>query len=138
MLAVAGRHPVVLVPTIGICCAVAAIGLRTEVRVAVVPLAIAFLVWRVWQWRVACYVLTRRRLLFVDGIVYAKVEALPLVLVADVTYRQSLAGRLLGYGDLTLTIEDQERRTLTRLTQAASLYVAMLRQIAVRDADRAR
>ena len=134
VLSVTRRHPVVLVSTVVACTCVVLVGLATGIGVAVIPPSAVFLAWRIWRWRVACYVLTDQRLLFVDGIVYTRVRGLPLQRVLDATYRRSVAGRLFGYGTIALTIEGQPGlRTLRTISRPDALYFSIHKLIAVRD-----
>jgi hypothetical protein len=131
---VTGRHPLTLTPTVVIWLGVT-FGLATGISPAVIPPATLFLAWRIWRWRVARYVLTNQRLLFVDGIVYMRVDALPLRSVLDTTCRRSAAGRLFGYGDITLTVNltgDPELWTLARLSRPETLYASILKLTAIR------
>ena len=138
VLSVTRRHPVVLVSTVVACTCVVLAGLATGITVAVIPPAAVFLAWRIWRWRVACYVLTDQRLLFVDGIVYTRVRGLPLRRVLDASYRRSIAGRLFGYGTIALTIEGQPGlRTLRTLSRPDALYFSIHNLIAVRDVTEA-
>ena len=90
--------------------------------------------WKVWRWKVARFVLTDQRLLFVEGIVSRHVNALPLKSVLDTTYHQTVAGRLFGYADITLNLSgDPGLRRLTRLSQPLTLYYSILSLTAVRD-----
>jgi Bacterial PH domain len=135
VLCVTGPHPVTLAPTVVIWLGVT-FGLATGISPAVIPPATLFLAWRVWRWRVAQYVLTNQRLLYVDGIVYMRVSALPLSSVLDTTCWRSVAGRLFGYGDVMLIVNlcgQPELRTLTRLSRPEMLYASILNLTAVRD-----
>ncbi|HEY2668091.1 MAG TPA: PH domain-containing protein [Actinomycetota bacterium] len=134
VLSVTRRHPVVLASTVVACSCVVLVGLATGIGVAVIPPSAVFLAWRTWRWRVACYVLTDQRLLFVDGIVYTRVRALPLRTVLDASYRRSIAGRLLGYGTIALTIDGQQGvRALRTVSRPDALYLSIHHLIAVRD-----
>lgn len=135
VLSVTRRHPVVLASTVVACACVVIVGLAAGGSVAVIPPSAVFLAWRIWRWRVAAYVLTDQRLLFVDGIVYTRVRGLPLRKVLDATYRRSIAGRLFGYGTIVLTIEGQPGfRTLRTISRPDALYFSIHHLIAVRDA----
>lgn len=134
VLSVTRRHPVVLASTVVACTCVVLVGLATGIGVAVIPPSAVFLAWRTWRWRVACYVLTDQRLLFVDGIVYTRVRALPLQRVLDASYRRSIAGRLFGYGTIALTIDGQPGvRALRTVSRPDALYFSIHHLIAVRD-----
>ena len=138
VLSVNRRHPVVLVSTLVACSCVVTVGLATGTGVAVIPPAAVFLAWRIWRWRVSCYVLTDQRLLFVHGLVYTRVRGLPLQRVLDATCHRSAAGRVLGYGTIALTIEGQPGlRTLRTLSRPDALYFSIHNLIAVRDVTEA-
>jgi hypothetical protein len=127
-LFVTRRHPIVLGPTLVVAFGVATIGWASGVGLV--------LGWRVWRWREAWYVLTDQRLLLVDGIAQMRVTALPLESVLDATCHRSLAGRLLGYGEIRLRVNLNERsplRKLTRLPRPETLYLSILSLTAVRD-----
>jgi hypothetical protein len=131
------RHPVVLAPTFVIWSGVVVIGVATGLGAAVIPPATLFLGWRVWRWREAWYVLTDQRLLYVHGIAQMRVNALPLGSVLDATCHRSCAGRLLGYGNIRLRVNLNDRlglRKLTRLPGPETLYLSILSLTAVRHA----
>jgi Bacterial PH domain len=135
-LFVTRRHPVALAPTIVTCLGVVAIGWAAGIGSAVIPPVTLFFGWRVWRWREAWYVLTNHRLLYVDGIAQMRVKALPLGSVLDATCDRSLAGRLLGYGEIRLRVSLSEQsalRKLTRLPRPETLYLCILSLTAVRD-----
>ena len=101
---------------------------------AIILSATVFLGWKIWRWKTARFVLTDQRLLFVEGIVSRRINVLPLRSVLDTTYRQSIVGRLLGYGDITLNLSGQPGlRTLTSLSRPDALYSSILLLTAVRD-----
>lgn len=80
--------------------------------------------------------LTDQRLLYVAGIAQMRVKAMPLGSVLDATCDRSLAGRLLGYGEIRLRVNLNERsalRKLTRLPRPETLYLSILSLTAVRD-----
>lgn len=54
------------------------------------------------RWRVARFVFTNRRVLFIEGLLSRKVSAIPLGKITDTTFTRSLMGRLLRYGSLLL------------------------------------
>lgn len=101
---------------------------------AIILLATSFMAWRIWRWKTARFVLTNQRLLSVEGIVCRRIHTLPLRRVLDATYRQSIVGRLLGYGDITLHVSGQAGlRTVRSLLRADALYFSSLLLTAVRD-----
>jgi hypothetical protein len=135
-LFVTRRHPVALAPTVVTCLGVVAIGRAAGIGPVVIPPVTLFFGWRVWRWREARYVLTDQRLLYVAGIAQMRVKAMPLGSVLDATCDRSLAGRLLGYGEIRLRVNLNERsalRKLTRLPRPETLYLSILSLTAVRD-----
>jgi Bacterial PH domain len=57
--------------------------------------ALAFVQW--WLTRI---IVTDRRIVEVSGVLSRRIASMPLPQVTDTTYRRSIWGRLLGYGDL--------------------------------------
>ena len=65
--------------------------------------------WRFWQWWVDRIIVTDQRIFEVSGVITRKVASMPLTRVTDMTYRRSLGGRILGYGDLIVESAGQEQ-----------------------------
>jgi uncharacterized membrane protein YdbT with pleckstrin-like domain len=65
--------------------------------------------WRLWQWWVDRIVVTDQRIFEVSGVLTRKVASMPLSRVTDMTYRRSLGGRILGYGDLIVESAGQDQ-----------------------------
>lgn len=65
--------------------------------------------WRFWQWWVDRIIVTDQRIFEVSGVLTRKVASMPLTRVTDMTYRRSIWGRLLGYGDLIVESAGQEQ-----------------------------
>jgi uncharacterized membrane protein YdbT with pleckstrin-like domain len=79
--------------------------------VAVVALVVGIRrgLWPLLVWRCTHYVITDERLLLLDGVLSRDRRDLPLARVNDHAMRQSIMGRLLGYGNLVVdSIGDQE------------------------------
>lgn len=64
---------------------------------------------RVVGWRVEWFVATDRRMLLLTGIVTQRVAMMPLHKVTDMSYRRSVPGRLLGYGEFVLESAGQDQ-----------------------------
>lgn len=64
--------------------------------------AIAWLLWRVLNWRRDWFVATDKRFLLFYGFIRRRVAMMPLLKVTDMTYDRSLLGRLVGYGKFVL------------------------------------
>ncbi len=80
--------------------------------------------WRLWQWWVDRIVVTDQRIFEVAGILTRKVASMPLTRVTDMTYRRSLGGRLLGYGDLIVESagQDQALSRIERIPHPDDFY----------------
>ncbi|MCI2239497.1 PH domain-containing protein [Paenibacillus sp. TRM 82003] len=59
-------------------------------------------VWRLLTWRNGWFVATDKRLLLTRGVVNRRTAMMPLSKVTDMSYNQSVPGRLLGYGQFVL------------------------------------
>jgi len=87
-----------------------------DTAVGVVALAFAARFgWKVWQWWVDRIVVTDQRIMEVSGVLTRKVASMPLTRVTDMTYRRSIGGRILGYGDLIVESAGQDQ-ALSRIT----------------------
>ena len=71
--------------------------------------------WRLWDWWADRLYLTDQRILEVSGIITRDVASMPLEKVTDMTYRRSLWGRALRYGEMRLESAGQDQ-ALSRLT----------------------
>jgi uncharacterized membrane protein YdbT with pleckstrin-like domain len=56
--------------------------------------------WKIMLWRLERIVVTDQRIFEVSGVLTRSVATVPLEKVTDMTYRRTLGGRILGYGDL--------------------------------------
>lgn len=65
--------------------------------------------WRFWQWSMDHIVVTDKRLFEMSGIISRNVASMPLVKVTDMTYRRTVWGRLLGYGEFIVESAGQEQ-----------------------------
>jgi hypothetical protein len=97
---------------------IASPGRGTDVVDTLAGLIVAFFVgrfvWRTLEWWVDRIVVTNRRVVEVSGLLTRQVASIPLGKVTDMTYRRSIWGRLLGYGDLVLESAGQQQ-ALTRI-----------------------
>lgn len=80
--------------------------------------------WRAWQWHADRIVVTGQRIFEVSGVLTRKVASMPLTRVTDMTYKRSLLGRLLGYGDLIIESagQDQALSRIERLPKPDDFY----------------
>jgi hypothetical protein len=117
------RHPAVLLrpffETVGVILAAALLGAATSpargdaaVDTLLGWVAVAFVVrfmWRCLEWSADRVVVSDLRMFEVSGILTRKVASLPLSKLTDLTYRRTVLGRLLRYGDLTVETPGQQQ-----------------------------
>jgi uncharacterized membrane protein YdbT with pleckstrin-like domain len=89
---------------------------------------LAILLWlvaKIIQWSVHRFVLTSKRVVLVTGVLLRRVNAIPLDKITDIEFRQSQAGRLLGYGQFEVysPSADPRMRTFKYLPYPAQLYL---------------
>jgi membrane protein YdbS with pleckstrin-like domain len=82
------------------------------------------LLWRIWEWRADRVVVTDRRIFEVSGLLSRKVASMPLAKMTDITYRRSILGRLLGFGELVVETagQDQSLHKLDHLPKPDEFY----------------
>ena len=78
--------------------------------VGVIVLAfVARFLWISLQWHADRIVVTDQRICQVSGVFTRAVASMPLTKLTDMTYRRTVAGRVLGYGDLVLETAGNEQ-----------------------------
>jgi hypothetical protein len=82
--------------------------LDTILGLAAIASVIRFF-WLFWLWRVDRIYVTDRRLFEVSGIVTKSVNSMPLAKMTDLTYRRTLGGRILGYGEVIVESAGQNQ-----------------------------
>ncbi len=68
--------------------------------------------WALWQlleWRHDWFVATDKRLLLTYGLITRRVAMMPLIKVTDMSYRRSIPGRILGYGQFIMESAGQDQ-----------------------------
>jgi Bacterial PH domain len=65
--------------------------------------------WKLWQWYEDRIFVTTHRVVEVSGVLTRRIASIPLIKVTDMTYRRSLLGRVLGYGELILESPGQRQ-----------------------------
>ena len=87
--------------------------------------------WRFLQWRADWFVATERRLLLTYGVLNRKVAMMPVSKVTDMSYNQSLLGRLLNYGEFVMESAGQEQalRVVSWLPVPDQLYLSICAEI---------
>ena len=122
------RHPAVLLrpflETIAVIAVAAALGAATSptrgdatVDTLLGWITIVFVVrfmWKCIEWSVDQVVVSDQRMFEVSGVLTRKVASMPLTKLTDLTYRRTIAGRVLRYGDLTVETPGQ-RQALTHI-----------------------
>ena len=74
----------------------------------------ARLLWRIVQWGAERIVLTDQRMVEISGVFTRRVASMPLERMTDMTYRRTLLGRVLGYGEFLVETAGQVQ-ALTRI-----------------------
>ncbi len=82
-------------------------------------------VWKVADWYVDYFVITSRRMLSTYGIITRKVAMMPISKVTDMSFRRSVMGRVLGYGEFVLESagQDQALTNIKYLPYPEQLYL---------------
>lgn len=93
--------------------------------------------WDVWRWWVDLIVVTDQRIFEVSGILTRSVSSMPLSKVTDMTYRRSLLGRILGYGDLVVETPGQKQAfaVISRLPRPDDFYRTVTALVTVKQPD---
>lgn len=80
--------------------------------------------WKTWHWYSDRFVVTDQRIFEVSGVLTRRVASMPLTRVTDMTYRRSLLGRILGYGDLIVESagQDQALSRIEKLPRPDDFY----------------
>jgi uncharacterized membrane protein YdbT with pleckstrin-like domain len=92
---------------------------------------LAWFVWQVAEWSVDYFVITNQRMLLTTGLITRKVAMMPLAKVTDMSFRRSITGRMLGYGEFVLESagQDQALRTVDYLPYPEQLYLEVCEMI---------
>ncbi|MBC7462250.1 MAG: PH domain-containing protein, partial [Thermoleophilia bacterium] len=60
--------------------------------------------WRVLQWEFERVVITDEKVIHIEGVLQRRIASTPLAKVSEFTVRQSLLGRIFGYGRLVVDV----------------------------------
>jgi uncharacterized membrane protein YdbT with pleckstrin-like domain len=132
------RHPAVLMMPVGLVLAgliIAGVVSNTVTAVTWIwwgwLILLAWFVWRVAEWSVDYFVITNQRMLLTTGLITRKVAMMPLAKVTDMSFRRTIAGRMLGYGDFILESagQDQALDTVDYLPYPEQLYLEVCEMI---------
>ncbi len=80
--------------------------------------SVLWLVWMIGDWFFEEIVVTNRRVLLITGILTRKVAIMPLIKITDLTFEQSLLGRMLDYGTFVFESAGQDQ-ALSRIDNLA-------------------
>ncbi|MGH2690848.1 MAG: PH domain-containing protein [Actinomycetota bacterium] len=88
----------------------------------------AWLAFQVVQWRWDEFLITNKRIIKVEGILARRVSTIPLGKITDTSYRRSILGRMLGYGDLVLDLPGQDKYlpVLDKLSNPDEVYKTIM------------
>lgn len=89
-------------------------GLRNVVTL-VIAAVVSYLGYQVVQWRMDRFVVTRRRVLLVSGVLTKRTAVMPLSKITDMTYEQTPLARVLRYGTFVFESAGQDQ-ALSRVT----------------------
>jgi len=92
---------------------------------------LAYLVVQAIEWSVNYFVVTSSRMLETSGILTRKVAMMPMTKVTDMSFKQSVQGRMLGYGtfDLESAGQDQALRTIDYVPYPEQLYLEVCQEL---------
>ena len=96
------------------------------------------LIWQAINWAVDYFVITSKRILLTSGVFTRSVAMMPLSKVTDMSFRRSLAGRLLGYGEFVVESagQDQALRTIDHIPYPEDLYRRVCDEIFNQDTEK--
>jgi hypothetical protein len=110
------------------------------VRLVVLGVAVVLLLWLVvvplLRWRSTHYVVTTHRLLFREGVLSHRGRDVGLSRITDVSYEQSLWGRLVGSGTVTIESAGEGGTTVLRRIPDSDGVQQVVNQLVEEDADR--
>src|SRR6266436_1911048 len=136
-VAMVRRHPAVLLPA----SAYAVGGLLAALILIIWALWSVLMVRLIWQainWAVDYFVITSKRILLTSGVFTRSVAMMPLSKVTDMSFRRSLAGRSLGYGEFVVESagQDQALRTIDHIPYPEDLYRRVCDEIFNQDTEK--
>jgi len=70
---------------------------------------LGWMVFQIAQWRHDRFIATNKRLLLYYGLVTQKIAMMPFIKVTDMSYRRTIPGRILGYGQFVLESAGQDQ-----------------------------
>ncbi|MBM0225994.1 MULTISPECIES: PH domain-containing protein [Micromonospora] len=97
----------------------------------VVALAVLTAAHRGFAWYLGRFVITNKRLMSTEGVLFRRVGMIPLLRVTDMRYVQSPLGRLLNYGTFRLESANRSNvlRTIVDLPNPNELYLRLVEEL---------
>ncbi len=92
--------------------------LPETVAVCFIVFSVLWLGWIIGDWYYEEIIVTNRRVLLISGILTRKVAIMPLIKVTDLTFEQTLWGRILHYGTFIVESAGQDQ-ALSRIDYLA-------------------
>ena len=92
--------------------------LPETVAIFFIIFSVLWLAWQIGDWYYEEIVVTNRRVLLITGILTRKVGIMPLIKVTDLTFEQTLWGRILHYGTFIVESAGQDQ-ALSRIDYLA-------------------
>jgi membrane protein YdbS with pleckstrin-like domain len=104
---------------------------RNEIIAGICVLCVLLAGHRFLDWYFDRFVITNKRLMMIRGVIYRRVEMIPLVGVTNLEYGQSPLGRLLSYGSFRTDSRDHRRsiRRLRDLPNPNELYLRVIEEV---------
>jgi uncharacterized membrane protein YdbT with pleckstrin-like domain len=93
-------------------------GFPEAVAISFVIFTMLWMLWLFGDWYVERFVVTNRRVLLITGLLNRKVAIMPLIKVTDLTFEQSVWGRMLHYGTFIVESAGQDQ-ALSRIDYLA-------------------
>lgn len=86
------------------------------------------MLWKIADWHFDHLMVTDKRLLKVSGIIFRKVQTMPLSKITDLTYNRDPLGRMLGYGEFVVESagQDQALSKISFLPRPDKLYLTLV------------
>ena len=97
--------------------------------------AVGYLAVHVGEWWIRHFLISKRRVMLISGVVVRTVAVMPLRRITDMTWQETPVGQLLGYGTFRFESagQDQALSTVTYLPHAGELYLAVSELLFGRD-----
>lgn len=91
-------------------------------------LLLLWFIWKLLNWLVDYFVVTSKRVLLATGLLRRKVEMMPLVKVTDMSYEQSVRGRIFRFGRFIFESAGQEQhlREVDYIPHPEQLYLEVI------------